>query len=131
MIFVDWRRMSVPKLIKGIEKQMNMELILIKNALSSQCTEFELAPEVAEHAIALSTWRKWSPQVRERALKEFLLGNAPFQSVFNVSTDGLTFHRKTFGTLACKPGSNFRKRTHKGSVLIHRSEAHSQEKYEF
>ena len=120
--------MSVPKLIKGIEKQMNMELILIKNALSSQCTEFELAPELAEHAISLSTWRKWYPLVRERAFREFLLGNQPFQSVFDVTLDGQSFHRKIFGTLASKPGSNYRKRSHKGSVLIHRSEANFQEK---
>ena len=48
---IEWKRVSVPKLIKKIEERMNFEYVLIKNAISSQTTEFQLAPEVAEYAI--------------------------------------------------------------------------------
>lgn len=106
-----------------------MELILIKNALCSQSTEWELDPEVAEYAVSLPIWKKWSPQVRDRALKEFLLGNPPFQTVYDVSTNGLTYHRKVFGNLAAKPGTYRRKSRKHQSVVIKRIEAFSASKY--
>ena len=115
--------MAVPKLICGIEKQMRLELILIKNALTGHTNECELDPQYLEYAIFLHFWKNLSPDVRNEAFRDFLLKIPPFQIVYNVSTDGTTFHRKSFANLAHKPGSNLRKREHRPNILINRVNA--------
>lgn len=100
---------------------MRLELLQIRNALCLQSNEYELTPDVRDYAIPSSLWRKWSPAVKDRALREFLLGNPPFHKVFDVSHDGLTFIPKTFSKLAQKPGAFSRKRHQPPSTIIHRS----------
>ena len=109
-----------PNLIQAIDKQMRFELLQIRNALCSQSTELELTPDVRDYLISTALWRKWSPAVRDRALKEFLLGNTPFQLAFDVSADGNTFLPKKFSRTALKPGTFQRRRKHAPSTLIRR-----------
>ena len=66
---IEWKRVSVPKLIKKIEERMNFEFVLIKNAISSQTNEFQLAPEVAEYAIPSYIWNNWSDEIQNCALE--------------------------------------------------------------
>ena len=117
--------MSVPKLISGIEKQMRLELILIKNALTGHTNEVDLDPQYLEYSIPLHLWKNWSPDVRDQAFRDFILGKPPFQIVYDVSTDGTTFHRKSFANLAHKPCFNLRKREHRPNILIKRVNAAS------
>ena len=87
---IDWKRVSIPKLIKMIEKRMNFDCILIKNALSSQTTEFQLAPAVAEYAIPSYIWNTWSDEIQNSALEAFLNWDKPFHLEFDVSNAGDT-----------------------------------------
>ena len=73
---------------------MRFEILQIRNALCSQSNELELTPDVRHYSISPSQWRKWSQPVRDRALREFLMGNQPFQTVFEVSADGTSFFPK-------------------------------------
>ena len=117
-LFIDWRSHSLPNLITAIEKQMKFELLLIRNALFSLSNELELTPDVQHYIIPATLWRKWAQPVRDRALKDFLSGNAPFQTVFEVSSDGTTFFPKKFSKMACKPGTVQRHRFKYASAKI-------------
>ena len=80
---IEWKQVSVSKLIKRIEERMNFECVLIKNAIFSQTIEFELAPEVAEYAIPSYIWNNWSDEIQNCALEAFLNGNTPFNLKFD------------------------------------------------
>ena len=118
---IDWKRVSVPKLIKKIEERMNFECILIKNALSSQTTEFQLAPAVAEYSIPSYIWNTWSDEIQNAALEAFLNGYTPFHLEYDVSNNGQTCHRKIFAAFARKQGERSRKRKKNNSILIRKS----------
>ena len=106
---IDWKRVSVPKLIKKIEERMNFECILIKNALSSQTTEFQLAPAVAEYSIPSYIQNTWADEIQNAALEAFLNGYTPFHLEYDVSYYGQTCHRKIFAAFARKPGERSQK----------------------
>lgn len=104
---------------------MNFEVILIKNALSSQTTEFQLSPEVAHYAIPSYIWNKWSDEIQNSALEAFLKGKTPFHLEYDVSENGNTCHQKLFGVLAGKPGTHKRHRNKATSIIIRKSERES------
>lgn len=120
---LDWRRLSVPKLIQEIAKEMRFERLLIMNALCQRTNELELTPKVLHYAIPQEKWNKWSSLIRDRALHDFLLGRPPFLSVYEVSESGTTYQRKAFGKLAAKPGSYQKFRNASKKIIIHRSKA--------
>ena len=99
---IDWKRVSVSKLIKKIGERMNFECILIKNALSSQITEFQVAPAVAEYSIPSYIWNTWSDEIQNAALESFLNGYTPFHLEYDVSNNGQTYHQKIFAAFARK-----------------------------
>ena len=122
---IDWKRVSIQKLIKKIEERMNFECILIKNALSSQTTEFKLAPAVAEYAIPSYIWNTWSDEIQNSALEAFLNGDKPFHLEFDVSNTGDTCHRKIIGAFARKSGEHSRNRKKIKLILIRKTEIQS------
>ena len=85
---IDWKRVSVKKLIKKIEERMNFECIHIKNALSSQTTKFQLAPAIAEYSIPSYIWNTWSDEIQNAALEALLDGYTPFHLKYVVSKNG-------------------------------------------
>ena len=91
---------------------MRFEILLIRNALCGQANELELSPDVLQYAIPPDIWRRWSSSVRDRAVYDFLRGHPPFQTVYDVSADGITLHHKPKDRVAGKPGVRTRKRTH-------------------
>ena len=78
----------------------------------------ELTPELQDHFLPLSIWKAWSPQVRDRAIREFLLGRPPFFTRFDISSDGSTVSLKKFSKLASKPGTVLKHRKQGNSYII-------------
>lgn len=110
---------------------MKFELLQIKNALCSLSNELELAPEVQNHLVPISIWKTWASSVRDRALREFLLGHPPLLTSYDVSSDGTTVSLKKFSKLALKPGTFQRKRKPSKSSIINRNYGQLAQEYEY